>query len=188
MYDVTFSQTRGWVCVIWTGLAFHKCTYRHVVCSSSPGFEKQIMPVLLGRSWSWFTINGQSISRSVWLGVGLPSGAHDQIFVFSLMIKGFLDVRHPLWREDGSVIYLYNCFRTLPEQSLLGRSPAELTTIFSFHLRFPQPGGPGPRFYIPQEQGGSVIPLGTGFPFVASDDSRGYSGGILTWWLSSLFI
>jgi hypothetical protein len=27
--------------------------------------------------------------------------------------------------------------------------------------RLPQPGGPGPRIYIPQEQGGPVIPPGT---------------------------
>jgi hypothetical protein len=32
--------------------------------------------------------------------------------------------------------------------------------------RLPKPGGPGPRIYIPQEQGGSVIPPGTGFPFL----------------------
>jgi hypothetical protein len=38
-------------------------------------------------------------------------------------------VGHPLWREDGSVIYSNNCFWALPEQWLLGRSPAELTTI-----------------------------------------------------------
>jgi hypothetical protein len=31
--------------------------------------------------------------------------------------------------------------------------------------RFLQPGGPGPRIFIPQEQGGLVIPSGTGFPF-----------------------
>jgi hypothetical protein len=31
--------------------------------------------------------------------------------------------------------------------------------------RLPQPGGPGPRIYIPQEQGGPVKPLDTGFPF-----------------------
>jgi hypothetical protein len=31
--------------------------------------------------------------------------------------------------------------------------------------RLPQPGGTGPRIYIPQEQGGPVIPPGTGFPF-----------------------
>jgi hypothetical protein len=31
--------------------------------------------------------------------------------------------------------------------------------------RLPQTSGPDPRFYIPQEQGGPVIPLGTGFLF-----------------------
>jgi hypothetical protein len=31
--------------------------------------------------------------------------------------------------------------------------------------RFPKPGGPGPRIYIIQEQGGPVIPPGTGFHF-----------------------
>jgi hypothetical protein len=43
---------------------------------------------------------------------------------------GLPDVRHPLWREDESIIYSYNCFWALPEQSFLCRSPAELTTIF----------------------------------------------------------
>jgi hypothetical protein len=32
------------------------------------------------------------------------------------------------------------------------------------HLRLLQPGGPGSRIYILQEQGGPVIPLGIGFP------------------------
>jgi hypothetical protein len=32
------------------------------------------------------------------------------------------------------------------------------------HLRLPQPVGPGSRIYIPQEQGGPVIPPGTGLP------------------------
>jgi hypothetical protein len=31
--------------------------------------------------------------------------------------------------------------------------------------RLPQSGEPGPRIYIPQEQGGPIIPPGTGFPF-----------------------
>jgi hypothetical protein len=31
--------------------------------------------------------------------------------------------------------------------------------------RLSQPGGPGPRIYILQEQGGPVIPSSTGFPF-----------------------
>jgi hypothetical protein len=37
--------------------------------------------------------------------------------------------------------------------------------ILLSHLRLPQPGGSDPRTYIPQEQGGPVIPPGTGFPF-----------------------
>jgi hypothetical protein len=36
--------------------------------------------------------------------------------------------------------------------------------ILLSHLRLPQHGGPGPRIYIPQEQGGPVIPPSTGFP------------------------
>jgi hypothetical protein len=32
-------------------------------------------------------------------------------------------------------------------------------------FRLSQPGGPGPRTYILQEQGSPVIPPGTGFPF-----------------------
>jgi hypothetical protein len=33
------------------------------------------------------------------------------------------------------------------------------------HMRLPQLGEPGPRIYIPQEQGGRVMPPGTGFTF-----------------------
>jgi hypothetical protein len=32
-------------------------------------------------------------------------------------------------------------------------------------LRLHQPGGPGPRIYIPQEESRPVVPPGTGFPF-----------------------
>jgi hypothetical protein len=47
--------------------------------------------------------------------------------------------------------------------------------------RLSQPGGPGPHIYIPQEQGGPVIPPSTlGSLFVASYDSQGYGGGIRT--------
>jgi hypothetical protein len=44
--------------------------------------------------------------------------------------------------------------------------------------RLPQPGGPGPRIYIPQEQGGPVIPQALDSLFVTSYDSQGYGGGI----------
>jgi hypothetical protein len=70
----------------------------------------------------------QSVGQSV-----LVSGSRLSTwpgFCFQPDDCGFLDVGHPLWREDGSVIYSYNCFLTLPEQSFLGRRLAELTVIF----------------------------------------------------------
>jgi hypothetical protein len=58
-----------------------------------------------------------TVNWPVYLGVGFPSGTHDQI-LFCIDNCMFLDVWWPLWWEDGSVIYLYNCFWALPEQSL----------------------------------------------------------------------
>jgi hypothetical protein len=74
-----------------------------------------------------------TVSRPVCPGVRRPSGTCDQFF-FLLEIS-FRHLRlcyfvAPSLTRGESVIYLYSCFRTLPEQSLLGRSPAELTAIF----------------------------------------------------------
>jgi hypothetical protein len=41
---------------------------------------------------------------------------------------GFVDVRRPLWWEDGSVVY--NCCWSSPAQSFSGPSPAGLITTF----------------------------------------------------------
>jgi hypothetical protein len=48
----------------------------------------------------------------------------------------------------------------------VAQNPARRTRNHTLlpHLRLPQPGGPGSRTYIPQEQAGPVIPPGTGFP------------------------
>jgi hypothetical protein len=62
----------------------------------------------------------------------------------------------PLWREDGSAI----CSAI----TQLSESPRTHNHILQSHLRLPQPGGPGPHIYIAQEDGGPVIPPGTGFP------------------------
>jgi hypothetical protein len=110
-----------------------------------------------------------TVSRPVCLGVRRPSGTCDQFF-FLLEIS-FRQLRvcyfvAPSLTRGQVCNLLYNCFWALPEQSLMGRSPAELTALFyCLILRLPQPGGPGSRIYIPQEQGGPVIPPGTGFPF-----------------------
>jgi hypothetical protein len=56
--------------------------------------------------------------------------------------------------------------RPSPAQPFSGSNPAGLMTTF-YCLRFEahQPGRAGPRVYIHQEQVGSNIPPGTGFPF-----------------------
>jgi hypothetical protein len=104
--------------------------------------------------------------RSVGQSVFVPS-THLGLTTRFLLLSdscGFVDVGRSLWQENGSAVY--NCCWSSPAQSFLGQSPAELVTVF-YGLRFKtsQPAGPGPRIYIPQEQGGPVIPPGTGFPF-----------------------
>jgi hypothetical protein len=95
----------------------------------------------------------------------LVSGSHlEPMTRFRSHNCGFFNVRCPLWWEDGSVIYLYNCLWDLPEQSLLGPSPTELVTIFiSIRNRMAQ-------LYF-----GSLGSL-----FIASYNSQGYGRGILT--------
>jgi hypothetical protein len=51
----------------------------------------------------------------------------------------------------------------------------------------PQPGGPSFCIYVPQWQGGSVIPPGTGFPFYHLLWLGGLWGGILTCWCFDLY-
>jgi hypothetical protein len=51
--------------------------------------------------------------------------------------------------------------------------------LLSQFLRLLQPGGPGPRIYIPKEQSGPVIPPGTEFPFLHLLRLAG-----LRWWYS----
>jgi hypothetical protein len=68
---------------------------------------------------------------------------------------GLVSAGRPIWREDGSVI----CSAvTTWSESLRTRNHTLLS-----HLWIPQPDGPGSRIYIPQEQGGPVIPPSIGF-------------------------
>jgi hypothetical protein len=62
----------------------------------------------------------------------------------------------------------------------LESNPTKLRPYFTVSFEIPQPGGPGPHLYIPQEHGDPVIPPGTELPFVTSYDLQGYCGGILT--------
>jgi hypothetical protein len=62
----------------------------------------------------------QTVSRPVYLGVEFSSGAHDQVISFSLWYLLVSWCGTPSPTKDGSVIYSYNCFWALPEQSLSG--------------------------------------------------------------------
>jgi hypothetical protein len=74
-----------------------------------------------------------TVSWPLCLGIRHPSGTRYQ-FLFLLEIF-FRQLRvcyvvAPSLTRGRVCNLLYNCFRVLPEQSLLGRSPAELTAIF----------------------------------------------------------
>jgi hypothetical protein len=90
----------------------------------------------------------------------------------AVWICGLVSVGRPFWREDGSAI----CSVIIQWSESLRTWNHTLLS----HLRLPQPGGPGSRIYIPQEQGGPVIPPALGSLYVVSYDSQGYGGGILT--------
>jgi hypothetical protein len=79
------------------------------------------------------------------------------------------------WREDGSVIYLYNLL------SLSGPSSVELmTTAYCLSWDSPQSIGPGPRIYIPGTGWPSYTP-GHWVPILSPlTNSQGYGGSILT--------
>jgi hypothetical protein len=75
--------------------------------------------------WSWRKIMTYNQSASLaWCLTPIWSPWPDFCFLFDNC--GFLAVGRPLWWEAGPLIYSYNCFWALPEQSLLGPSPTEL--------------------------------------------------------------
>jgi hypothetical protein len=86
-------------------------------------------------------------------------------YVTSSLTRGWVCRLHLLLVSASAVILRFE-FRGTHDQILLSQ------------IQDPQPGGPGPRIYIPQEQGGPITHPNTGFHFVASYDSQGYGGGI----------
>jgi hypothetical protein len=107
----------------------------------------------------------QSAGQSV-----LVSGAHlEPMTSFSFSLKFPLDSCYfvaPFLMGGWICKLLVQLLLGLARAVTLGsKSRRTHGHILLSHLRLHQPGGTGSRIYIPQEQGGPVIPPGTGFPF-----------------------
>jgi hypothetical protein len=109
-----------------------------------------------------------TVSQSVCLGIEHLCGTSDQILLPVEMllseICGLVSVVRPLWREVVSAI----C-SVITQWS---ESPRTLKHTLLSSLKLTQPGATGFRIYIHQEQGGPVIPPGTGL--VPSWKSNGH--------------
>jgi hypothetical protein len=67
-----------------------------------------------------------------------------------------------------------------PRQRIYSQVPSSAglkSTVYCLRFETASTWSPGPHIYIPQEQGGPVIPPVTGFFSVAFYDSQGYAGG-----------
>jgi hypothetical protein len=98
-----------------------------------------------------------TVSRPVSLGVRRQSRTGDQFYFLLEIFFRQLRVCYvmaPSLTRGRVCNLLYNCFWALPEHKSL-RTHGH---ILLSHLRFTQPGGSGPRIYIPQEQGRPDIP------------------------------
>jgi hypothetical protein len=109
--------------------------------------------ISLDRNRSYFKTDSQS-----WHPVPLWDLRSDIIYCRNVTVRNLRScIRgRTLWREDGS-----------PICSLITQWSESLRTCnhtLLSHLRLTQPRGPGSRIYIPQKQGGPVIPPDTGFP------------------------
>jgi hypothetical protein len=108
-----------------------------------------------------------TVSRPVCLGVRRPSGTREQFFFL-------LEISFRQLRVCYFVAPSLTRGRTLPEQSLLGRSPVELTAIFYCLI------WDSLVFISPRNRVAQLYPRALGSLFAAFYDSQGCGGGILT--------
>jgi hypothetical protein len=102
-----------------------------------------------------------TVSRPVCLSFWLPSATRDKMFfpVWYLRVSW-------CWAPSLRRGWICNLLLGLARASTLGfKSRRTHEHILLSHRRLPEPGRPGPRIYIPQEQGAPVIPPANGFPF-----------------------
>jgi hypothetical protein len=109
-----------------------------------------------------------TVSRPVRLDVRHPSGTLDQFFflleIFFRQLRVCYFVAPSLTRRGGLYFPIQLLLVLARAVTLGSKSRRTHSHILLSHLRLHQSGRPGPRIYIPQEQGGPVIPPGTGLP------------------------
>jgi hypothetical protein len=112
--------------------------------------------------------------------------SHELLYDWRFTANQFVLAKNPLRLTTGSFFQLNTCFRSpyvtssltrgwvcrlqlllVLASAVILRSEARGTDdhILLSDSSVPQPGGQGPRIYIPQGHGRPVIPPGTGFPF-----------------------
>jgi hypothetical protein len=116
------------------------------------------------------------------LGVRHPSGTRDQFFflleIFFRELRLCYFIAPSLTRRRVCNLLL---LLTLATAVPLGSECRGIQDhiLLSQLFRLPQPGGLGPRIYIPQEQGGTDIAPGTGFSFRRLIQLAGPSHGMI---------
>jgi hypothetical protein len=109
-----------------------------------------------------------TVSRPVRLGVWHPSGTGDKFFflleIFCRQLHVCYFVAPSLTRGRVCNLLLLLVLASAAPLGSESRGTKDHILLSQF-LRLPQPGGPGLRIYILQEQGGPDIPPGSGFPF-----------------------
>jgi hypothetical protein len=122
-----------------------------------------------------------TVSRPVRLNVRHTAGTRDQFFflleIFFRQVQVCYFVAPSLTRGWISNLFVHLLLGLARAVTLGSKSRRTHGHILLSHLRLSQPGGPGSRIYIPQEQGDPVMPPGTRFPilsdgFVAEKYSR----------------
>jgi hypothetical protein len=107
-----------------------------------------------------------TLRPTVSLGVRRPSGTRDQFFylleIFFRQLWVCYFVASSLTRGRICNLLLLLVLASVAPLGSESRGTQDHILLSQF-LKL-QPGGPGPRIYIPQEQGGPVILPGTGFP------------------------
>jgi hypothetical protein len=106
-----------------------------------------------------------TVSQPILLGVRHPFETRDQFFflleIFFRQLRACYIVAPSLTRGWACNVLL------LLVLASAGLCRTQDNILLSQFLRLPQPGGPGPHIYIPQEQGGPDIPPGTGFELLS---------------------